>query len=155
MPVIVTVILIARCHIECINSSYIGLSVSVPLYMTSHHSLRVFMPVQRARCCWATTSPLHSPPQQTAEDHPRIPAPTTAAYRLWAGEHIKLMQLVRFHLLRVLAQERHWLQSVGQNMALKHLCVQSAVYVFVIDISLILTRKHTAGLKNQQRLYRF
>lgn len=59
------------------------------LCMTSHLSLRVFMPVQRARHSWATSPPLHSPPQQAAEDHPCIPAPATAAYRLWAGEHMQ------------------------------------------------------------------
>lgn len=56
------------------------------------------------------------------------------------------MRLVIFHLLRLLAAERHWLQSVRQNMQLKHLCVQRAVYVFVIYVYLILTRKHMAGM---------
>uniref|UniRef100_A0A8D2ZJY5 non-specific serine/threonine protein kinase n=1 Tax=Scophthalmus maximus TaxID=52904 RepID=A0A8D2ZJY5_SCOMX len=49
------------------------------------NSLRVFVPVQRARHSWATTSPLHSPPQQAAEDQCCIPAPPTAAFRFWAG----------------------------------------------------------------------
>lgn len=85
-----TLILIVSLYIVCIYSSHLRLclSLSVHLYMTSYHSHRVFMPVQRARSSWATTSPLHSPPQQTTEDPPCIPAPATAAYRLWAGEQV-------------------------------------------------------------------
>uniref|UniRef100_A0A3P8SH43 non-specific serine/threonine protein kinase n=2 Tax=Amphiprion percula TaxID=161767 RepID=A0A3P8SH43_AMPPE len=54
-------------------------------------SHRVFMPVQRARHSWASTSPLHSPPQQAAENHPCIPASATAAYWLWAGATFQLL----------------------------------------------------------------
>ncbi|KAF3832549.1 hypothetical protein F7725_026214 [Dissostichus mawsoni] len=55
------------------------------------HSLRVVMPVQRARPPWAPASPLHSPPQPAAEDPPCIPAPATAAYRLWAGAAFRFL----------------------------------------------------------------
>lgn len=139
----------------------------MPLYTTSYRSLRVFMPVQRPRCAWATTSPLHCPPQQAAEDHPCIPAPTTAAYRLWAGEHRKPMELVMFQWLSGLPEERRRPQSVKQNIQLKHLCVQRAVCVFVIYMFVIFTRKHKAGmdthserqtysrLNSQQRSYWF
>lgn len=51
------------------------------------HSLRVFVPLQRKRHSWTTASPHRSPPEQTAENNPCIPATATAAYRLWAGKH--------------------------------------------------------------------
>ncbi|XP_075966426.1 homeodomain-interacting protein kinase 3 isoform X2 [Anarhichas minor] len=61
------------------------------VFVDHRGSHRVFMPVQRARLSWATSSPVHSPPQQAAEDHPCIPAPATAAYRLWAGAAFRFL----------------------------------------------------------------
>lgn len=72
------------CHLHLSVFLFLPLLTRPPYF-----SLRVVMPVQRARHSWATTSPLHSPPQQATEDHPCIPAPATAAYRLWAGEHMQ------------------------------------------------------------------
>ncbi|XP_031170204.1 homeodomain-interacting protein kinase 3 isoform X1 [Sander lucioperca] len=73
------------------NTGHMAWDYAVFVDHRGSHSLRVFMPVQRARHSWATTSPLHSPPQQATEDHPCIPAPTTAAYRLWAGAAFRFL----------------------------------------------------------------
>ncbi|XP_032355401.1 homeodomain-interacting protein kinase 3 isoform X2 [Etheostoma spectabile] len=72
------------------NTGHMAWDYAVFVDHRGSHSLRVFMPVQRARHSWAT-SPLHSPPQQAAEDHPCIPAPTTAAYGLWAGAAFRFL----------------------------------------------------------------
>ncbi|CAG05711.1 unnamed protein product [Tetraodon nigroviridis] len=55
------------------------------------HSLGVFVPLQRTRHSWTTASPHRSPPEQTAENNPCIPAPAAAAYRLWAGASLRLL----------------------------------------------------------------
>ncbi|XP_077941141.1 homeodomain-interacting protein kinase 3 isoform X1 [Gasterosteus aculeatus] len=55
------------------------------VFVDHRGSHRVYMPVQRVGPSWATSSPVNSPPQQAAEDAPCIPAPATAAYRVWAG----------------------------------------------------------------------
>ncbi|XP_034730981.1 homeodomain-interacting protein kinase 3 isoform X2 [Etheostoma cragini] len=73
------------------NTGHMAWDYAVFVDHRGSHSLRVFVPVQRARHSWATTSPLHSPPQQAPEDHPCIPAPTTAAYRLWAGAAFRFL----------------------------------------------------------------
>uniref|UniRef100_A0A3Q2W0Y5 non-specific serine/threonine protein kinase n=1 Tax=Haplochromis burtoni TaxID=8153 RepID=A0A3Q2W0Y5_HAPBU len=67
------------------NTGHVALDYVVLVGHRSSHRLRVFMPVQRAQFSWATTSSLHSPPQQASENYPCIPAPATAAYWLWAG----------------------------------------------------------------------
>ncbi|XP_016525864.1 homeodomain-interacting protein kinase 3 isoform X1 [Poecilia formosa] len=54
-------------------------------------SHRVFVPLQRERHSWATASPLHTTPQQAAENRPRVPAPATAAYGLWTGPAFHFM----------------------------------------------------------------
>ncbi|XP_074469662.1 homeodomain-interacting protein kinase 3 isoform X2 [Sebastes fasciatus] len=61
------------------------------VFVDHRGSHRVFMPVHRARHSWAASSPLHSPPQPAAEDQPCIPAPSTAAYRLWAGAAFRFL----------------------------------------------------------------
>lgn len=75
--------------LTCVISIFLCFSIH-PFHTASPtFSLGVFMlPVQRTKPSWATSPPLHSPPQQAAEDHPCIPAPATAAHRLWAGEQI-------------------------------------------------------------------
>ncbi|XP_056268300.1 homeodomain-interacting protein kinase 3 isoform X1 [Pseudoliparis swirei] len=61
------------------------------VFVDHRGSHRVFVPVQRARHSWSTSSPVHTPPQQTAEDHPCIPAPATAASGLWAGAAFRIL----------------------------------------------------------------
>ncbi|XP_012710585.2 homeodomain-interacting protein kinase 3 isoform X1 [Fundulus heteroclitus] len=62
-----------------------------PVLVCHRGSHRVFVPPQRARHSWATASPLHAAPQQAAENHPRVPAPATAANGLWAGPALRFV----------------------------------------------------------------
>ncbi|XP_078142660.1 homeodomain-interacting protein kinase 3 isoform X1 [Centroberyx gerrardi] len=73
------------------NTGHMAWDYAVLVGHRGSHSLRVFMPVQRARRSWATASPLHSPPQPATEDHPCIPAPTTAGHGLWAGAALRFL----------------------------------------------------------------
>lgn len=97
----------------------------------SPDSLRVFVPLQRASHSWTTASPHCSPPEQTAENNPRIPATATAAYRLWAGEHVDGLPVFFTHpvgsMLRTstnvaLARERASLSHFHGGLCCDFLC---------------------------------
>ncbi|XP_041841856.1 homeodomain-interacting protein kinase 3 isoform X3 [Melanotaenia boesemani] len=72
------------------NTGHMAWDYAVLVGQRGSHSVGVSVPVQRARHSWATASPLHSSPQQTAENHPCIPA-SAAAYWLWAGAAFRFL----------------------------------------------------------------
>nr|XP_054587852.1 homeodomain-interacting protein kinase 3 isoform X1 [Nothobranchius furzeri] len=67
------------------NTGHVAWDYAVLVGHRGFHSLRVFVPDQRARRSWATAPPLHPAPQQAPENHLRVSAPATATYWLWAG----------------------------------------------------------------------
>jgi len=141
-----TVMLMVGRH-ACVNTwSPSPLCFSTPLsfYVTSHLTLRVFVPVQRARHSWSTSSPVHTPPQQTAEDHPCIPAPATAASGLWAGERMQSQTRIT-QTRESTTYEGNigdcWPPLIKQNIEYNH-CYGRREFVFMKDCTIYLIVYH-------------
>ncbi|XP_061736606.1 homeodomain-interacting protein kinase 3 isoform X1 [Nerophis ophidion] len=66
------------------NTDHMASDYAVLVGRRGSPSLGVFVPVQRARCIWASSSTLHSSTQPFTEAHSFIPAPTTAHW-FWTG----------------------------------------------------------------------
>ncbi|XP_051919418.1 homeodomain-interacting protein kinase 3 isoform X2 [Hippocampus zosterae] len=68
-----------------VNTGHMAWDYAILVGHRGSPSFGVFVPIQRERPFWAASSPLYSPPQPFPKDHPFIPAPAAATFRLWAG----------------------------------------------------------------------